>query len=69
MAMALIAALEQIDKSSPAWLARLRTMKTAIEAHVGEEEDVIFPRLRAKLSPKENKKLTGRMNREGFKVA
>ena len=44
-------------------------MKTAIEAHVREEEDVIFPRLRAKLSPKENKKLTGRMNREGFKVA
>ncbi len=61
--------LEQIDKSSPAWLARLRTMKTAIEAHVREEEDVIFPRLRAKLSAEENRKLTGRMNREGFKVA
>ena len=61
--------LEQIDKTSPAWLARLRQMKTAIEAHVREEEDVIFPRLRDRLTAEENKKLTGRMNREGFKVA
>ncbi len=61
--------LEQIDKTSPQWLARLRQLKADIEHHVREEEDVIFPRLRAKLSPEENKKLTGRMNREGFKVA
>lgn len=61
--------LEQIGKASPAWLARLRQMKAAIEEHVREEEDVIFPRLRAKLSAEENKKLTNRMNREGFKVA
>jgi iron-sulfur cluster repair protein YtfE (RIC family) len=61
--------LEQIDKTSPAWLARLEQLKADIEHHVREEEDVIFPRLRDKLSAEENKKLTGRMNREGFKVA
>lgn len=61
--------LEQIDKTSPAWLARLATLKADIEHHVREEEDVVYPRLRAKLSDEENRKLTGRMNREGFKVA
>ncbi len=61
--------LEQIDKTSPAWLARLQQLKADIQAHVAEEENVVFPRLREKLSAEENKKLTGRMNREGFKVA
>jgi len=61
--------LEQIDKASPLWLARVRELKADIEAHVRKEEDEIYPRLRAKLSDEENKKLTGRMNREGFKVA
>ena len=61
--------LEQIDKTSPAWLARLAQLKADIEHHVREEEDVVFPRLRDKLSAEENRKLTNRMNREGFKVA
>ncbi len=61
--------LEQIDMASPQWLERLAEMKAAIETHVGEEEDVVFPRLQAKLSDEENKALTKRMNFEGFKVA
>ena len=61
--------LEQIDKASPAWLTRLQQLKADIEAHVREEEDVVFPKLHASLSEEENKKLTKRMNFEGFKVA
>lgn len=61
--------LEQIDKASPQWLERLARMKAAIETHVREEEDVIFPRLRDKMTAEENKKLSVRMNFEGFKVA
>ena len=61
--------LEQIDMASPAWLERLGRMKAAIEAHVREEEDEVYPRLKAKLSDEENAKLTKRMNFEGFKVA
>ena len=34
-----------------------------------EEEDVVFPRLHEKLTDEENRKLTARMNFEGFKVA
>ena len=60
--------LEQIDKTSPAWLARLARLKADIEHHVREEEDVVYPRLRAKLSAEENRKLTGRMNREGSRL-
>ena len=44
-------------------------LKADIEHHVREEEDVVFPRLRDKLSADENRNLTNRMNREGFKVA
>ena len=61
--------LEQIDKASPAWLARVAELKADIMAHVRKEEDEYYPALKAKLSDEENKKLTGRMNREGFKVA
>nr|WP_295659368.1 hemerythrin domain-containing protein [Polymorphobacter sp.] len=61
--------LEQIDKASPAWVARLTQLKNDIAAHVQKEEDEVFPKLRAKLTPEENKKLTVRMNFEGFKVA
>jgi len=61
--------LEQIDMASPAWLERLARMKAAIETHVREEEDVIYPELRATLTGEENAKLTRRMNFEGFKVA
>ena len=61
--------LEQIDKSSPLWLERLAELKADIEAHVAKEENEFFPALKAKLSDEENRKLTNRMNREGFKVA
>ena len=61
--------LEQIDKASPRWIERLRVLKADIASHVEDEENVVFPKLRAKLSQEENKTLTRRMNFEGFKVA
>ena len=61
--------LEQMEKSSPMFLTRLAELKADIEAHVYKEENEFYPALKAKLSDEENKKLTNRMNREGFKVA
>ena len=61
--------LEHIDKASPSWLMRVAELKADIEAHVFKEENEFYPALKAKLSDEENKKLTNRMNREGFKVA
>ena len=61
--------LEMMDKASPRWIETVREFRALIEAHVRKEEDEIYPRLRAQLTPEQNKKLTNRMNREGFKVA
>lgn len=61
--------LENMEKDSPQWLARVRDFRKMIEEHIREEEDELFPALRAKLSEQENKKLTMSMNKEGFKFA
>jgi hemerythrin superfamily protein len=61
--------LENMPKESPAFLAKLSEFRRQIEEHVSEEENQIFPALKAKLSPEKNKALTALMNKEGFKLA
>lgn len=61
--------LENMPKESPAFVAKLREFRTHIEKHMREEENQIFPQLKAKLSPEKNKALTALMNKEGFKLA
>ena len=61
--------LEVMSADDPRWLPRVQEFRRAIESHVREEEDEIFPALRARLSDAENKEITGRMNKEGLKLA
>ncbi|RYY23059.1 MAG: hemerythrin domain-containing protein [Sphingomonadales bacterium] len=61
--------LENIPKASPDWIVKLREFRADIETHMREEEDELFPMLRAQLSEEKNKALTLTMNKEGFKVA
>ena len=61
--------LGQMPKDSPAWIAKVRQFRADVEKHVREEEDTLFPRLKAKLSPEKNKALTAAMNKEGLKLA
>ena len=61
--------LETIDNDSPQWLARVRDFRTMIEEHMEEEENEVFPALRAELSEEQNSMLTTMMNKEGFKFA
>jgi hemerythrin superfamily protein len=61
--------LENMPKDSPAFLAKIGEFRRAVEEHAREEEDKIFPKLKAKLSPEMNKALTAAMNKEGFKLA
>jgi hemerythrin superfamily protein len=61
--------LENMPKDSPAFLAKVAEFRSALEKHMTEEENTIFPRLKAKLSPEKNKALTMMMNKEGFKLA
>lgn len=61
--------LENMPKESPAFLTKVAEFRKAIEEHAGEEENTIYPTLKAKLSPEKNKALTMMMNKEGFKLA
>lgn len=61
--------LTEMAKSDPAWLPKLVEFRGMIEKHMREEEEDLFPRMRAQLSEEQNKHLTVMMNREGLKLA
>jgi hemerythrin superfamily protein len=61
--------LDNMPKDSAAFLAKVAEFRTAIQEHVSEEENTIFPALKAKLSEEQNKALTFAMNKEGLKLA
>jgi len=61
--------LENMSKDTPEFLARVRDFRTLLEGHIRNEEDNVFPRLRATMSEAQNKKLTMAMNKEGLKLA
>lgn len=61
--------LENMPSTSPKWLEKVKEFRAALEKHIREEEDQLFPELRAQLSEEKNKALTLAMNKEGFKVA
>lgn len=61
--------LENMPKAGPAFLEKVRAFRAEIEDHMREEEEELFPALKARLSVDENKKLTLAMNKEGFKLA
>lgn len=58
-----------LPKDQPEWLTRVNEFRGRIEQHMREEEDEIFPRLRAALDEEQNKQLTIAMNKEGLKIA
>ncbi len=61
--------LENLPKDSPKFLTTLADFRRDIEKHIREEEDDLYPKMKASLDAATNKKLTLMMNKEGFKVA
>ena len=61
--------LENCPKDSNQFLAIVASFRTDLEKHVHEEEDELYPALKAQLSEEMNDKLTTAMNKEGFKLA
>lgn len=61
--------LTEMAKDDPAWLPKVVEFRGMIEEHMREEENDLFPKMRAKLSEEQNKHLTVMMNREGLKLA
>jgi len=61
--------LTNCPKDSERFLEIVRRFRHDLEKHVREEEDTLFPALKASLSTEANKSLTMAMNKEGFKLA
>jgi len=61
--------LENMKKDTPEFLARVRDFRQLLEQHIRNEEENIFPRLRAAMTDEQNRKLTLAMHKEGVKLA
>jgi hemerythrin superfamily protein len=61
--------LEGMDADDPAFLARVADFRSMLEKHMREEENEIFPGLKARISEDKNDELTALLNKEGFKFA
>ncbi|MDB5661753.1 MAG: hypothetical protein JWM38_2267 [Sphingomonas bacterium] len=61
--------LTNLEKDSPQFLPKVAEFRAAIEKHVAEEENEIFPPMHAKLSDAKNKAITAAANKEAFKMA
>lgn len=61
--------LDNMPNESPKFLETMAKFRTDIEHHMREEEDDLFPRLKAQLGEEKNRALTRAMNKEGFKIA
>jgi iron-sulfur cluster repair protein YtfE (RIC family) len=66
---AMLFELTQMDKADPGFDVTLRRLRDGLAEHMREEEDVLFPALRERLSAEENRKLTRSMNLAGVMVA
>lgn len=61
--------LDNCPKDSDEFLPIVQRFRADIDHHVREEEDVLYPKMKAQLSKALNSKLTMAMNKEGFKLA
>lgn len=61
--------LMEMPKNTRQWLNKAGALHRLIQDHVRQEEEVVFPPLRAKLTKKQNAHLSRAMHREGLKLA
>lgn len=61
--------LENMPKDGEPFLAKIRELRSMLEAHMRMEEDEVFPALRSSLSEETNATLSAAVHREGMKLA
>jgi hemerythrin superfamily protein len=61
--------LENMPKGGEPFLAKIRELRTMLEAHMRMEENEVFPALRGSLSEETNARLSAAVHREGMKLA
>ncbi|WAC22829.1 hemerythrin domain-containing protein [Blastomonas sp. SL216] len=66
---AMLYELGHMEKGDAAFGETLGRLRTALDDHMRQEENELFPALRARLSDEENKKLSREMNMAGLMLA
>ena len=61
--------LNEMEKSSPEFLTKVREFREMVEAHARMEEEQVFPKFKEGLSEEQNARITSLVNKEGFKMA
>lgn len=64
-----LADLNAMKKDDPEFIAKVGTFRLHLETHIREEEDNLFPGLRAHLDASANSALTRKMNVQGLMLA
>lgn len=66
---AMLHELNHMEKSDASFNDKLGELRSALEEHMREEEDTLFPALRERLSNDDNRKLSREMNMAGLMLA
>jgi iron-sulfur cluster repair protein YtfE (RIC family) len=61
--------VESAEPSAPSFMKTINALRRALEEHIREEEDEIFPRLREHLSPEADARVTMMLHKAGVKLA
>jgi len=61
--------IEAAEPSAPSFMKTVQTLRRALEEHIREEEDEIFPRLRERLTPEADARVTMMLHKAGVKLA
>jgi iron-sulfur cluster repair protein YtfE (RIC family) len=66
---AMLYELNHMEKGDASFNDKLGELRSALEEHMREEEDTLFPALRERLSDDDNRKLSREMNMAGLMLA
>jgi hemerythrin superfamily protein len=58
--------LGQMEPDAMGWLEKVREFRDLVREHAHMEEEQVFPRFKREMSPEQNDKITGLVNRDGF---
>ena len=61
--------IETAEPSAPSFMKTINALRRALEEHIREEEDEIFPRLRERLTPEADARITMLLHKAGVKLA
>ena len=61
--------LGEMATDAPSWLETVREFRDSVARHARMEEDEVFPRFKAEITPEQNKHITSLVNKDGFLMA